>query len=384
MRLGTIADGAAELRLGEATCLVAGAGIGGGIMAVPYLAVRLGFWPSIAVMAVAYLVTVVLHIMVAELSVRTDCSRELLTIFTTHLFRRRAWLRTVFYGLMAVTLVCNLAAYISGSGDILASVLGWPGVLAKTLFFLVAAAVVFLGLKSVAINEVVSVVVMVLLLAPLVVRTIQLPAHQPLAPAHWAISPLLAVYGMAMFALSSLFAVPQAASGLRGNRRHLLVAVSLGLAINLAVMIVIMTCTLASSSPVTEVAIVGWAAALGGATRVFGSVFIVLAMMTTFWSISLQLSDITRRFFHAGRIPGWLIATVPSFALALAPLAGFLSLMQIAGGATAVIVAVMAVPAYTNAVRDRDGLLLGPIGRSRLLYAAVMVMYLVMAIASFQ
>ena len=105
-----------KLTVLEATCLVAGAGIGGGVMAVPYLAERAGLFPTIAIAAIAYAVTLILHIMVAELSIRTDCSSELLTVFTKHLFRGKKPLRIGFYILMAVTLVCNLAAYITEIG----------------------------------------------------------------------------------------------------------------------------------------------------------------------------------------------------------------------------------------------------------------------------
>jgi hypothetical protein len=257
-----------------------------------------------------------------------------------------------------------------------------PIIAAKILFFVCAAGVVFLGLKRVAVNETVTLAVMLGFLGFLVIRAFMLPARQPFAPERWEPSPLLAVYGMAMFSLSSLFAVLQAASGLRGEKRKLLAAVAAGLLINLAVMISVTLATLLSSDPVTEVAIVGWAAALGGPARVFGSLFITLAMLGTFWSISLQLSDMTREYFRAGRVPAWLAATAPSFLLALPPVSGFLDLMQIAGGATAVVVACIAIPAYRNAIRGADGLLLGDYGKSPVLRGVVAVMYLLMAAGS--
>ena len=371
-----------KLNMLEAVCLVAGAGIGGGVMALPYLVARAGFWPAVLIMLFAYVITVVLHIMVAELSIRTDYSSELLTIFTKHLFRGRNTLRSAFYVLMAVTLVCNLAAYITGAGDILVDLLSIPIVLAEILFFICAATVVFLGLKRVAINEAVTLAVMLAILAFLVISTFALPTHQPFAPTRWEPSPLLAVYGMAMFSLSSLFAVPQAASGLQGEKKCLTTAVAVGLLINLFVMIIVTLSVLLSATPVTEVAIVGWAAALGGSTRIFGSLFIVLAMLGTFWSISLQLSDMTKEYFRAGRIWAWLVATSPSFFLALLPVSGFLGLMQIAGGATAVVVACMAVPSYRSAVRGADGLLLGNFGKSHVLCGGIVIMYLLMAVAS--
>ena len=372
-----------KLSMVEAVCLIAGAGIGGGVMAVPYLAAQTGFWSALMIMLAAYIVTVVLHIMVAELSIRTEYSSELLTVFTKHLFHDKKSFRVVFYVLMAMILICIPAAYITGAGEILANLLGISPVLGGVLFFVLAASVVFLGLKFIAINETLMLAVMLALLTVLVVNTLRLPVQQPLAPARWEVSPLLAVYGMAMFTLSSLFSVPQAASGLRGTKRRLTAAVGLGLLINFIVMVVITLCTLVSSNTVTEVAIIGWAAALGGSTRVFGSLFIVLAMLTTFWSISLQLADMTREFFGVGRIPGWLAATAPSLLLALLPLTGFLDLMQIAGGAVALFIAIMTVPAYQNAVRNADGLLLGYAGKSRILCGAVVFMYFLMAIASF-
>jgi len=320
--------------------------------------------------------------MVAELSISTDFSSELLTIFSKHLFRDGKALRSAFYVLMAVTLICNLAAYITGAGDILADLLGIPVIIAEILFFICAAVVVFLGLKRVAVNEAIALAVMLAIMAFLVIRTILLPVHMSLTLTNWTPSPMLAVFGMAMFSLSSLFAVPQAASGLGGNKVRLKSAVVIGLAVNLIVMVVITISVIFSSKPVTEVAIVGWAAALGGATRIFGSIFITLAMLGTFWSISLQLSDMTKMYFHTGRFFAWLIATFPSFLLALLPVSGFLGLMQIAGGATAVVVACMAVPAYRNATRGADGLLLGGLGRSRLLLAGIILMYLLMAAGS--
>lgn len=367
----------------EATCLVAGAGIGGGVMAVPYLAERTGFLATIIIALIAYAITLILHIMVAELAVRTDYSSELLTVFSKHLFHNKNPLRLGFYILMAVTLICNLAAYITGSGEILSQRGGIPLVAGKIIFFILAASVVFLGLKKIAVNEIIALAIMFLFLIIMAVLSFQksgritFTASKPV--------PMLAVYGMIMFSLSSLFAVPQAASGLSHSRKKLILSVILGLLINLTVIIVITASVLFCSRPVTEVAIMGWAKALGSAVNVMGSLFIFLAMLGTFWSISLQLCDITGAFFKTGHKLSWLIGTLPCFAVALLPAAGFLNLMQIAGGATAVIVALMVVPAYRNSIRAaaHNDILLGKIGKSKMVACGVIVMYILMAAASF-
>ena len=367
----------------EATCLIAGAGIGGGVMAVPYLAGRAGLVSTIMIAVVAYAVTLVLHIMVAELSVRTDYSSELLTIFSKHLFRERKQLQIGFYLLMAITLVCNLAAYITGSGEILSQLTNIPLAVGKILFFCIAAAVVFLGLKRIAVNEVITLIIMFLFLVIMAVLSFIRPGHIPFV---WSEPiPVLAVYGMIMFSLSSLFAVPQAASGLAHSRKKLISAVIFGLLINLMVIIIITVCVLFCSEPVTEVAIVGWANALGPVINIFGSLFIFLAMLGTFWSISLQLCDMTGAFFKTSHRVSWLMGTLPCLVVALLPISGFLNLMQIAGGATAVIVALMVVPAYNNSIRTapHHDMLLGKIGKSKAVACTIILMYILMAVASF-
>ena len=367
----------------EATCLVAGAGIGGGVMATPYLAQRAGLVSTIIIAVIAYAVTLILHIMVAELSVRTNYSSELLTIFSKHLFQGKKPLQIGFYALMAITLVCNLAAYITGSGEILSQLISISLVAGKIVFFVLAAAVVFFGLKKVAINEVFTIIIMLLFLLIMAALSFIKPGHIPFAES--GLVPVLAVYGMVMFSLSSLFAIPQAASGLAHSRKKLIQAVVFGLLINLTVIVIITVCVLYSSETITEVAIVGWAKTLGPIVNVLGSLFIFLAMLGTFWSISLQLCDMTGAFFKTGHKLSWLMGTLPCFIVALLPMASFLDLMQIAGGATAVIVALMVVPAYKSSIRaeSHGDILLGKIGKNKTIAYVVMLMYILMAIASF-
>ena len=55
----------AKLSLFEASSLIAGIGIGGGIMAVPYLASFNGFAEIFAAMTAAYTISLILHLMIA-------------------------------------------------------------------------------------------------------------------------------------------------------------------------------------------------------------------------------------------------------------------------------------------------------------------------------
>lgn len=89
-----------ELTLFEAASIVAGYGVGAGIMAVPYLVARTGTWVSLAVIAASYGVSVLLHLMIAQLALgvsREGRGVQIVEIFRAHLFRGR--LREVLQGI---------------------------------------------------------------------------------------------------------------------------------------------------------------------------------------------------------------------------------------------------------------------------------------------
>src|SRR5699024_9021056 len=114
----------------------------------------------------------------------------------------------------------------------------------------------------------------------------------PLPLAAGTVNQALAYFGMAMFAFSAFFSVPQAAAGLGGNGAKIRRAVFLGILNNFVLILVITVCALLASDEVTEVAMIGWSRGIGSWAELVGSVFTILAMLTTYWSISLALADI--------------------------------------------------------------------------------------------
>lgn len=100
-----------------------------------------------------------------------------------------------------------------------------------------------------------------------------------------------------MFSLSALFSVPQAVEGLShsdSGKEKIGGSIALGLMINLLITIAISVCAIIASDEVTEVAIIGWSESLGIYVKIFASLFVAFAMVTSYWAISLALSDIVK------------------------------------------------------------------------------------------
>ena len=177
--------------------------------------------------------------------------------------------------------------------------------------------------------------------------------------------------------------MPQVVEGLGGDRRKIKAAVAGGLGLNTLLTAVVAVAAIRASGAVTPVAIIGWSAALGEPVRIVASLFILLAMLTSFWAISLALGEMTAHQTRLGGVPGFVIVTLPSLLLTFVGGADFLSFIGVAGGAVAVIVALLVLPAHRSSRRESaESPLLGPPGDSRAFSLLIGLGYLLMAAGS--
>ncbi len=337
-----------KLTLFEAASIIAGLGVGGGVMAVPYLASLNGMIPFVAIMLLAYLVSLLLHLMITEIVMRDGGEYQLVELLGKYLFPQRPALRRVFlwifFGLIVFSFYALLAGYIAGAGEILVSLTGLPFWAGNIIFYGVAAGVVFFGLKVMGLSEKYAIAAAALILAVLSCATITKPAA-PVSIFTGGGKEMLALFGMIMFCFASFFSIPQAREGLYWRKSLLPWAVVLGLGINFCFTFVVTLMAQLASPEVTEMAIIGWGGAIGQWAFLTGSIFVFLAILTSYWATSYALTTIIVERMGWGYRPSWLLATAPTLILAVSGLTGFLGFMRLAGGAIAVLVALLIIPA---------------------------------------
>ena len=98
-----------------------------------------------------------------------------------------------------------------------------------------------------------------------------------------------------------------------------------------------------------------------------GSIFLVVALLTTYWAVSLALADVIAERTGVGFRAAWLAATLPSLLLLYVGAMGFLEWVRLAAGLTAIVIAFVTIPMYLNARRrpgPRIRLELRPLGQS--------------------
>jgi amino acid permease len=370
-----------KLSVWEAACIITGYGIGGGVMAMPYLTDRVGVVMGLGILIIAYFASLLMHMMVADLSLRSG-SGQIIEVFERFLFKGRfkKALTILFFVLVTLNLLTTLATYITGGGEVISAYFAISPILARVLFYVLAASVVFFGLKAVGVSETIAVIMIFILIAIFTVASF-MNIRNPLPVETGSFNEILAFFGMAMFSFVAFFSMPQAVEGLGGDKKKILKAVWIGF-LNIFIMIFFITLSaMLESTEITPLAMIGWSAGIGMWAQILGSLFTLLALVTTYWSISLALADIIRAQTKLYRTICWLFATMPTLLFTFLVRGGFLEFIRIAGGISAILIAVLLVPTFLGANKEGPTLLMGRFSTLPILILVALA-YVLMAIGS--
>jgi amino acid permease len=336
----------------RATSLMVGAGVGAGIMAVPYLADRVGLPVLLVILVVAYAAATFIHLMLLEILLRTGQPLQVIELMRMWLLDspgRRPLLWLIF-GLLTVAFMAALAAYVAAQAEILSDATGLPLEVTRALVYVISAGVVFFGLRAVGVFETVGVIALIACVVVLLLGTLSVQVDLDLATRGSA-TDSLALFGMVMYGYYAFFSVPQVVKGLAPDGRAAARAVAAGLGVNGLLIAAVAIVALGASEHVTEVAITGVSDRLGPWAGGIGAVFVFTALLTSYWAVSLALADIIRERIDIGVRVSWLAATLPSLLLLYLGAMGFLDWLQLAAGLTAIVIALVTVPMYVNAKR---------------------------------
>ena len=124
----------------ESIMLVAGAGIGTGILTIPYAASKIGLIGILVAILVAYAISLVTYLYIADLTLNSKDSTQLLGILKEHLFRGKykKVLTNVFFAIFIVILLQNLIVYIMSATDVICYLFNLEGSVSKIVFYIVA------------------------------------------------------------------------------------------------------------------------------------------------------------------------------------------------------------------------------------------------------
>ena len=322
-----------KLTFFEATSIIVGHGVGSGILSVPFLASRNRWYDILWIILLVYGINLVMHFMIAELSYNNG-GAQFIKCFEKELFvgRMKKAATWFAFGLLGFSVVVNVSGFIAGASAVFEAWFGLPSAAGMLLFYVLAASVVYIGMKLVGICEKIAVFSMVGVIGILFIATL-LSDVSPLPASFVSASNLLALYSMVSFSLSAVMSVPQVVKGLNGDRNQIMGSIAAGTGINVGLILLITFMTLlGAGSGVTENgALVDLSLHLGGWVSIIGYIFSLLALATSFWANTLNLRDIVNEQTGWGVKKSWLAASLPCLVIALIGVESFVGFTRLAG-----------------------------------------------------
>ena len=374
-----------KLTFTESLMLVAGAGIGTGILTIPYAISKIGVFGTITSLLLAYAASAFMYLIIADLTRQSSRPEDLIAILNEHLFsgKGKKALNIVFFVLLVLLLLENLVVYIMCAESVITDLIPINGNAAKIIFYILSSLIVVFGVKGMGIGEKISVILIGVAVAVLTVLAC-FNVKGSFDFSFGDTGKVFAVYGLFMFAFSAIFSVIQVCNhiekpALAGK------AVLGGLTLNGIITVIFTAAVILGSESITEVATIGLADGIAHpAVKVICSVLVLFAMFTSFWSSGFAFTDVIKGQFGIPRLPAWLIATVPALLTAIFLPLSVIDYVQIGAGALSVILIIVVLPAYRNAVKKAgQPLLLGRLSANKIMLAAVAVSIILMAVSSF-
>ncbi len=150
--------GESKLSFLEATSIIVGHGVGSGILSVPYLAAHNSLREILLILVFCYLVNVVLHLIIAELSYNNGGAQFIrcldAELFSGSLKKILTW---AAFALLGLSVIFNVSAFLTGAAAVFRSWLGLSDTVGMLIFYVLGAGVVFIGMKLVGICEKIAV-----------------------------------------------------------------------------------------------------------------------------------------------------------------------------------------------------------------------------------
>lgn len=314
-----------------AVAMYVGTAVGAGIFAIPYAVSNIGF-----PVGVFYLLGIGGFMMIGallygEVILRTNGIHQM-SFYAGRYLGRSGRILTMLSLVFGIT--GALTAYTIAVGHFLFLMLSpWLGgeiFYYRLGFFLIMSVALIAGLRIIEHLEqgmMILVLTVVTALAIIVGPDLQMSSLWTFPGSDYFLP-----YGVLLFAYAAASVIPDMKDLLSHQPRSLKSAIMIGSSIPIVIYLAFTAVVMAGSrGAVTESAIVGLAAAVGGPVLIVGSLLGTLTMSTSFLSLGHALTELYHRDRKFSKGVAWSLALTPPLLLTLLQLQSFVAVIAIVG-----------------------------------------------------
>lgn len=325
--------------------------VGIGLFGIPFVFQKSGFGIGMIFLLVLGGISVLTNLFYGEIILRTHERHQFVGYVHTYRGRIARWINlfnfwVAVFGSTTATLIIN--------GEFLSTALRIMGIAispfwASTIFVIVAAIVVYSGLKTVSKLDFLMMVLFfatVLLIGGVGAPHLQLVNFEFVAdPVFWFLP-----FGVILFALQGIQGVPLVREVLVGKERLLKKAIVFGTVIPVALYAIFTFIVVGISGEFTSPdTIEGLTGFLGTPVILIGSLFGFLTSSTIFLSTSTAFKESLWQDFKFKKTVGFLIVMIPAYLLFALGTLNFINIMGLVGGVAVGIDLILLIFVYAKA-----------------------------------
>ena len=276
-----------KISLWESVALIVSGTVGAGVFGIPFAIAQVGVLPGVIVITVLGFLMMGLNLLLGEVVVRTRQSFQLSGLAHKYLGTFGGFLMTViFYTILTGTLV----VYMIGVGEALSSLLGNTPFFWSIIFFVVSSFCIFLGLRTIKTVEFFLLIIIFFIVFCISFFSIPHTSLLNFQFVNW--SGILVPYGVVLFAFHGVTAIPEAYELLHNRKRDFKKAIIISAVITMVIYIMFaITVIGVTGVGTTEIATTGLGNVIGPTMYLFGTLFAILAMATSYLLIGVSFKD---------------------------------------------------------------------------------------------
>ncbi len=333
--------------LGRAVAILIGTIIGAGVLGIPYVIYKAGFWTGMLMIVALGIALLLLHLYLGEVALRTKQKHQLTGYAEKYL---GGWSKKLMFISMLIGNYGALTAYIIGVGATIKSILGGQEVLYSIAAFVILATIVYMGLKAVGKTEfyMQTIVIMIILFIAVYCFLFVNPNNLR----EFDIRNVFIPYGAIFFAFIGTAAIPEVRETLRREPKVMKKAILIGSLIPLlvyALFSIVVVGVVGHSFDYLQanerIATVALGQVLGEGINLLGNLFATFTMATSFLTIALALVWVYQYDFKIKKHTAWALTVFFPLVMALSGLTTFIQTIgivgAIAGGIEGILIVMM-------------------------------------------
>lgn len=336
-----------DKQLLKASALLTGTVIGAGVLGIPYVIAKAGFLTGLLTILILGVAILFLNLFFGEIVLRTPGNHQLPGYAEKYLGKwgKRIMLITMFAGIYGA-----LIAYLIGEGATLSAIFGLTPMVFSLIFFAIASTLIFVGLKAIAKSELIfatMVLILVLIISGFAFFSGNFNTSNL---STFNLSNLLIPYGVILFAFVGAAAIPEMKQALIRDRKELKKAIMIGSGLPIIFYTLFALATVGVTGiNTTEIATIGLGEVLGESIVIFGNLFAIFAMFTSFLTLALAMKQIYMYDYKIKHTLAWALTVFVPLIVFLAGAKSFITVIGVTGAFAGGIDGILIVLMYWKA-----------------------------------